>query len=722
MSKRFVALLFAGAVALHGAAAGKCGPGTVTASPNPVLRGAEVRITVPGAPPGVKTAQLQISGIGSSEVPLDGNTIAFPVPLDFPLGEYTGIVTIGKNTFGVCEAVKVIPFANWQPKLLPFDPEASYESENVYVAGRSDSIETTRLALRGSGFLQDRPADNRIFINSREIRVNWTGCASGPDLSSAQFAQQQGIKTVEIFGEVQSLERIELCRVPLPADRKLSVVLKQGNQATDAYAFSVYRWSKFPVAVAAAIIALSLGLTVLLLVYGLIKHQPKARRYNALKVLFLDLETDTYSLSRLQFYLWTAAALFGYTYLVIGRMFVQGQPWPEVPDNLPAIIGIGTATAVGSQVATTIVGPKGSGNENPSLGDLVTSGGVAAVDRIQMLVWTILGAGAFCVAALRYGPGTIKILDPVPTSMLYMMGLSSVGYLGGKLARKPGPVITELTVTPSEPDDAIANAAAPPPPPPPNLTHPIAEAEAIAQKLTVNTPAGSADTAVKALLEAVGVVGKANTTADAQAAVSKLVESRTKAELAAVAAADEFSRAGAASDTGRAAEIAQQAASALQDLAARVSSTVSMAIAPPAVGGSTLRFTRIIEVRGRNLSSQGLFEIGGGELPFRMLKPDADNHRQPEVVIREPDNPEMGRVIRLSIDPAQLEEPDFRQYRRWFGTRTDPQQGWTFAVMNPDGQKAEISFSVPPSSAQSTAMTGPSPATTPTQTPTGGNG
>lgn len=700
MSKRFVTLVFAGVSLLRGADAGKCGPGAVTVAPNPALRGAEVRITVPGAPAGAKTGQLKFSGIDKTyDLALDDKgTIAFPVPPDFPLGEYTGIVTIDKHTFAVCEPVTVLPFAGWQPKLLPFDPEATYDSEDVWVKGGRHRIETARLVLRGSGFLKDHPADNRIFVNSQELTVNWAGCAKAPDLSTLASAENQNIDKVEVFGAVRSSERIELCRVPIPANRQMSVVLRQGNQATDAYTFSVYRWSKLPVAVASAVVAIFLALLVLVLVHVLIRHQ-RQRRFNALKVLFLDPETDTYSLSKFQFYLWTAAALFGYAYLVIGRMLVQGQPWPEVPDNLPAVIAIGTGTAVGSQIATAINGPKGSGGEEPSLADLVTSGGVAAVDRVQMFVWTLFGVAAFCVAALRYGPGTIKILDPVPTSMLYMMGLSSAGYLGGKLARKPGPVITELSITPAEADDTIASAAAPPPPPPPNLTQPIAEAQAVAEKLAANTPDGSAATAVKALLGAIALAGKGTTTADAQAAVTKLAESRTTAELAAQTAAADFSKAGAPADAGRAAEIAQQAASALQDLAASVSSMVSMATAPAAGAGAAPRFTRIVEVRGRNLSSQGTFEIGDAELPFRMLKPDADNHRVPEVVIREPDNPEMGRFIRLSIDPAQLEGPDFKQYKLWFGT-TNPKTKLNFIVINPDGQKAEISFTVPPSSAQ----------------------
>src|ERR1039457_1237729 len=99
MSKRFVTLVFAIVSVLRGADAGKCGPGAVTVSPNPVMRGAEVRITVPGAPAGAKTGQLRISGLDTPyDIALEGNTMAFPIPLAFPLGEYTGIVTIGTHT------------------------------------------------------------------------------------------------------------------------------------------------------------------------------------------------------------------------------------------------------------------------------------------------------------------------------------------------------------------------------------------------------------------------------------------------------------------------------------------------------------------------------------------------------------------------------------------------------------------------------------------------
>src|SRR5262249_33930881 len=162
-------------------------------------------------------------------------------------------------------------------------------------------------------------------------------------------------------------------------------------------------------------------------------------------------------------YWWTVAALFGYAYLVISKVLIQGEPWPDMPGTLPGIVAIGAGTSVGAQFVTNVRGPKGAGSEEPSLGDLVTSGGVAAPERVQMLVWTIFGVGAFCLAVLQHAPGTIRELDAVPSGMLYMMGLSSIGYLGGKLARKPGPIINEISITPAEGGDTIATAATRPP-------------------------------------------------------------------------------------------------------------------------------------------------------------------------------------------------------------------------------------------------------------------
>ena len=110
---------------------------------------------------------------------------------------------------------------------------------------------------------------------------------------------------------------------------------------------------------------------------------------------------------------------------------------------------------------------------------------------------------------------------------------------------------------------------------------------------------------------------------------------------------------------------------------------------------------RTIDLRGRNLSTEALLEINGDELPFRMLTPQ-DGKKMPQVVLREQDDQSMARVMRLSIDPAALEAPDLGQYTRWFGKNGALRQTLT----NPDGQKADISFSIPPGAAPGAASAG----------------
>ncbi|MEY2481696.1 MAG: hypothetical protein QOK24_224 [Verrucomicrobiota bacterium] len=166
-----------------------------------------------------------------------------------------------------------------------------------------------------------------------------------------------------------------------------------------------------------------------------------------LTALFLDRETATYSLSKFQFYIWTAVSVMAYLYLAASRAWVQGV-WTFIalPDNLPGIVFISGATGVMAVVATNSRGPKGAGDVHPSLADFVCSGGVVAVERVQFLIWTIIGALMFLWLSLVQTPVDIMELPKVPDSFLQLMGISSLGYLGGKFARKAGPIINDVSV------------------------------------------------------------------------------------------------------------------------------------------------------------------------------------------------------------------------------------------------------------------------------------
>jgi hypothetical protein len=161
----------------------------------------------------------------------------------------------------------------------------------------------------------------------------------------------------------------------------------------------------------------------------------------------LDRETETFSLSRFQFFAWTGVAVFAYAFLAIARTLVQGRlDLPDVPSTLPGIVFISAGTSIGAMGVTSVRGPKGTGPVRPSFADLVSSGGVVGVDRFQFLTWTIVGVLSFLLVVLQSDPATVTSLPSLPEGFLYLSGISAFGYLGGKFARKPGPVIDSALV------------------------------------------------------------------------------------------------------------------------------------------------------------------------------------------------------------------------------------------------------------------------------------
>jgi hypothetical protein len=181
------------------------------------------------------------------------------------------------------------------------------------------------------------------------------------------------------------------------------------------------------------------------------------KKLSLFSAFLLDAESNTYSLSKLQFYLWTFAGVFGYVFLTLARSLVQGRfEFADLPENLPGIIFVSGATTVIAAGTTALKGPKGAGDEQPGLADFVTAGGVVVSERFQFLVWTLLGVGAFVFVILFADAASITTLPSIPQQFLMLMGVSSAGYLGGKLARKPGPVIDSILPTRAPAAPAVA--------------------------------------------------------------------------------------------------------------------------------------------------------------------------------------------------------------------------------------------------------------------------
>lgn len=680
-------------------------PSCASLQPATAERGASVRVTL-------ANTQAQSANVSFTSPSLDapkpipiqgqvtGGVFNFVVP-QLAMGDYLVNIATGAAADNRCQApFQITPPPTAQLRLYEFQPSGTYAFTRAKWPSEQGTTEmerfTTNLQLRGTGFLADLPGDNRILIDGQEIAVDWSGPKTGA-------CPPIGAQVRKTLGRVLSEYQIQLCHVPFNREFARVSVMQQGVAVTTPVTFRLYRLHTGRAALIAAGVTLALALFIVGLAYSYRRALPREGRseYNVLKSLLLDMETDTYSLSKFQFYVWTIAAIFGYIYLVIARIFVQGLGWPDMPGNVPAIIGMGAGTFVAAQVVTNVRGPKGSGTEKPNLGDLIMSGGVAAVDRVQMLLWTVVGAAIFCRAVLRNAPGEIVTLDAVPESLMYLMGLSSAGYLGGKFARKPGPVINEISVTPSQSDQALADAAVPPPDVVPSLTPHLDPARVILKELHGRATTEAAKTAVGKLAAAVATLEKVTTQQSAVKTARELEDTKQAAHAAASVAATEFLNSGDA-DAKAQAEIAQRAAAALFDLASTLTQLLPRQLnrAP----GAPV-FTRTIELRGRNLSPQGLLQIDGKELPFRMLVPDpadAKGERAPVVVVREPDIVGMAVVLRLSIDPAQLEPPDLARYQEWFGR----DGSHTLRLINLDGQQDDLSFNVPPGAAQSEAKSG----------------
>lgn len=227
------------------------------------------------------------------------------------------------------------------------------------------------------------------------------------------------------------MQTIQLRVGDLLSEKPVSVTLSQVSR-------------KMPALIALAVILAIIGLIALFL-RGKFRRNREGRDVGLMSAIFLDRETNTYSLSKLQFYLWTLAALFGYVYLSVSRSLVQSKiEFADIPENLPGILLVAVSTSAVAIGITSTKGSKGAGERSPSLADFVTTGGLVAAERVQFVIWTLIGVTAFVFLTLSTEPGRIENLPAVPERFLYLMGISSFGYLGGKLARKPGPVVRQI--------------------------------------------------------------------------------------------------------------------------------------------------------------------------------------------------------------------------------------------------------------------------------------
>ena len=169
------------------------------------------------------------------------------------------------------------------------------------------------------------------------------------------------------------------------------------------------------------------------------------RRYYFLKMILIEPENQTYSLSRAQFVAWLFVIGWCYLFLYYAHGYIEGDwGFPDFGNSIYAFL-ISLGTLIAAQATNLSQGVKGAGEEHPSVADLIVHGGVLALDRIQQIFWTLIAIGMFIRITVSTF-STAETLPAIPTELLTLMGLSSAGYLGGKLVRGAGPIIDQVTV------------------------------------------------------------------------------------------------------------------------------------------------------------------------------------------------------------------------------------------------------------------------------------
>jgi hypothetical protein len=411
--------------------------------PSEAVRSSQVLVSGTNFPTEKQKIAIRLSNgepIRPNAVGKDGKWFTFIIPPGTPLGRHT--VTASFETDGKPKATVFVPVPSAREpnhpgqlnvvsesttplKLTAVDPLVGYPTNRVY-----------GFRLIGEGF-SSTPEDNVLILEGHgEIPVQWNDAAAKGEKAPGTITGR--------FVSTRQLEFSGLPQVTHLGQQKIRI--RVGEQVSEAVPVTLAQVSRTtPLIVAVVVLAALAGIVWFLATRSLGTYDVAGQRYGAFALLFLDKETDTYSLSRLQFYLWTAAAIFGYVYLTIARSLIQWDfSFAQIPEGLPGIVMISASTTVLAQGVTAARGPKGAGPVQPSLADFVTSGGVVLPERLQFLVWTLLGVGTFLFLMLATDPAQIRDLPKIPEGFLYLMGISALGYLGGKLARKPGPIIDEI--------------------------------------------------------------------------------------------------------------------------------------------------------------------------------------------------------------------------------------------------------------------------------------
>jgi hypothetical protein len=177
-----------------------------------------------------------------------------------------------------------------------------------------------------------------------------------------------------------------------------------------------------------AVLFLSLALTLLFL-----SRAKQAALEPVLRTLFIDKDTNTYSLAKVQAFAWTIVIIGTYVYFAVGRGLLIGDfGIPDLSPGLLSLLSISYGGLILSRGISTKIHKNDFAPIPPQWTNLVTEGGAVSITRLQLLGFTISTIAVY----LYYVSSTdlfAKGLPEIPLTLSGLMGISQGGYLGGKM-------------------------------------------------------------------------------------------------------------------------------------------------------------------------------------------------------------------------------------------------------------------------------------------------
>ena len=378
-------------------------------------------------------------------VAADGKSLSFKVPKEhFETGRYIVVIKSDAATLPVPGELRVLS-----------DQAAKLKVDSIYPPTdfRSDAYDGYEFEISGEN-LGQFPNDNMLEI------VDQGPLAAGT------------VDECKKYADTGKYEKICLSYDPGMETRKLKVKgfhpahyegpvnfrLRVGDGVSETKRVIFSAITSNGLRALAIFVSFALAVIVLAVVWKGVRLCSVGECYGFLDSFFLDKETMSYSLSKFQLVAWTIVVVFGYVYVYFCRILIQWDySFPSIPASWAGLLGLSAGTTVAAVGITATRGPKGGGAPTPSFADFISTGGLVTSDRFQYFVWTLLGCLSFLVLIVMSDPSKLKDLPSVPDGFLLFMGVSAAGYLGGKLVRLPGPVISQLlvqSVTPAGKDQA----------------------------------------------------------------------------------------------------------------------------------------------------------------------------------------------------------------------------------------------------------------------------